>query len=276
MGKLKGSELVVKANQLIEARYRLTLVEQQIIGFAIVRAREEDKGLFADHPLTIRAVDFAAQFNCDVANAYGQLKEAIEKLFDRKVVIRGKEDDGSDFVKTVRWISEMTQIKRDRSGEINFIFAPTMIDYVTRLEKSEFTQYRLSQIGNMTSWYAIRIYELLVQYLKIRSRTITLKELKEILCIENEYSRIFDFQKWVIDVAVDQINEHTDLTVSYEPKKNGRVVDRFVFTIKSKLKPKKKLVVDRAYIEKNALPGETYETAKKRLSVGVQTEIEDL
>lgn len=274
MAKLKGSDLVVKANQLIEARYRLTLIEQQIVGFAIVRAREEQKGLFADQPITIRAYDFAAQFNCDVDNAYGQLKDAMGKLYERSVTLCGRREDGFDFVKKTRWISEANYI--NGAGEISFIFAPAMIAYVTRLDKNEFTQYKLSQIGNMTSWYAVRIYELLVQYLTAGVRTIKLSELKEMLCIEAEYPSIKDFKKWVVDVAVEQINEHTDLNISYEQIKKGRVVEGFYFKIKRKPQANKKPTVDRAYVEKNALPGETYEIAKKRLLGFVQREFEGL
>ena len=64
-------ELVVKSNRLVEASYRLTLVEQKIILFAICRAREEQRGLTADTPVTITAKDFAAQFGTNETKVYG-------------------------------------------------------------------------------------------------------------------------------------------------------------------------------------------------------------
>ncbi|MQT50325.1 RepB family plasmid replication initiator protein, partial [Pseudomonas helleri] len=42
------SEVVVKSNRLVEASYRLNLVEQQIILFAISRSRDEQLGLSPD------------------------------------------------------------------------------------------------------------------------------------------------------------------------------------------------------------------------------------
>ena len=38
----------------------------------------------------------------------------------------------------------------------------------------------------------------------------------------------------MIEVAVDQINKHSDLTVSYKPMKTGRAITDFAFKIKDK------------------------------------------
>ena len=80
-------ELVVKSNRLVEASYRLTLVEQQIILFAICRAREEQRGLSPDKPVSISALDFAAMFGTSEAMVYGQLREAMDTLYKRDVRI---------------------------------------------------------------------------------------------------------------------------------------------------------------------------------------------
>jgi plasmid replication initiation protein len=54
-----------------------------------------------------------------------------------------------------------------------------------------------------------------------------------------EYKLTADFKKWVIEIAVDQINKHSDLTVSYKPVKTGRAITDFTFKIKDKeRKPK--------------------------------------
>ena len=83
----KKTELVVKSNRLVEASYRLSMIEQQVVLYAICRAREEEKWLFADLPLTVRAQDFAKQFGIDGTNVYRQLKEAMDTLFNRHVVL---------------------------------------------------------------------------------------------------------------------------------------------------------------------------------------------
>ena len=80
------SEVVVKSNRLVEASYRLNLVEQQIILFAISRSRDEQLGLSPDKPVTIAASDFAQAFGTNETKVYGQLKEAMGDLFRRFAV----------------------------------------------------------------------------------------------------------------------------------------------------------------------------------------------
>ena len=259
-------ELVVKSNRLVEASYRLTLVEQQIILFAICRAREEQKGLSPDKPVSIAALDFSAMFGTNEAMVYGQLKEAMDTLYKRDVrIYEVHPKTGKPRVVNTRWISDKAYI--DGAGTIEITFAPKMIPYITRL-KSEFTAYRLEKIGNLSSVHAVRMYELLVQYLILGKREFEIPKLKETLGLEREYSDVIDFKKRVVDVSVKQINAHTDITTSYTQRKTGRNVTHLNFKIDAKEtvpKPVKKPSLTRAYVEKNARPGESWETARERI-----------
>jgi plasmid replication initiation protein len=231
---MKKSELVVKSNRLIEASYRLSLNEQRIILYSICRCRDEQKGLFPDLPVTITADAFAKQFpSIDKTNVYRQLKEAMDALYERSVTIHDTDPaSGHARVKKTRWVSEIAYI--DGAGNIQVVFTPEVIKYITRLE-IEFTSYQLEKVGHMTSAHAVRIYELLAQHKAIGNRTLNLKELRETLGITpDEYKLTADFKKWVIDAAVDQINKHSDLTVSYKPQKTGRAITGFVFKIRDK------------------------------------------
>lgn len=268
----KKTELVAQSNRIVEAGYRLTLVEKQIVLYAICRCREEQKGLFADLPITIRATDFAAQFGGDAGgNVYRQMREAMDSLFDRQAVIHDTDPEtGKPRVTKTRWISQASYV--DGAGHVQFIFAPAVIPYITRLE-GEFTRYQLEKISGLSSFYAVRVYELLVQYLDAGKRSIEVPWLKEVLQVADEYPRIVDFKKRVIDPAVKQINDQTDIAVKYEQRKNGRIISHLDFTIKRKPEPKqakaakagKKAVVDDAYIGKHARPGESYDGARRRL-----------
>ena len=236
---LKKSELVVKSNKLIEASYRLGMNEQRIILYSICRCREEQKGLFPDLPVTITADAFAKQFpSIGRGNVYQQLKDAMDALYERSVTIHDVDpDSGYARVKKTRWVSEAAYV--DGAGNVQVIFTPEVIKYITRLEGT-FTSYDLEKVGNMTSAYAVRIYEMLAQHRDIGNRTLNLKWLREKLQIgPDEYKLTADFKKWVIEVAVDQINKHSDLTVSYKPMKTGRAITDFAFKIKDKDKDRK-------------------------------------
>jgi plasmid replication initiation protein len=236
---MKKTELVVKSNRLVEASYRLGLNEQRIILYSICRCREEQKGLFPDLPVTITADSFAKQFpSIDKTNVYRQLKDAMDALYDRSVTIHDTDpDSGYARVKKTRWISEGAYV--DGAGNIQVIFTPEVIKYITRLE-AEFTSYQLEKVGHMTSAHAVRMYELLAQHRDVGTRTLNLAWLREALQLEpGEYKLTADFTRKVLDISVEQINKHSDITVSYKPKKTGRAITDFVFKIKSKdAKPK--------------------------------------
>jgi plasmid replication initiation protein len=253
---LNKSELVVKSNRLIEASYRLTLNEQRIILYAICRCREEQKGLLPDAPVVITADSFAKHFpSIDKGHVYHQLKEAMDALYDRSVTLyETDEETGKEQVSKTRWISKASYV--DGAGRIKVVFTPEVIKYITRLEE-EFTSYQLEKVGNMTSAYAVRIYEILAQHRHIGSRTLNLKWLREALQIgPDEYKLTADFKKWVIEVAVDQINKHSDLTVSYKPIKTGRAITDFAFKIKERKPKTASTALDQDYRDKLEASGQ--------------------
>jgi plasmid replication initiation protein len=239
MGMIAKNELVVKSNRIVEASYRLTLNEQRIILYSICRAREEQKGLFPDLPVTITAETFLKQFPAiGKQNVYNQLKDAMNALYARSVTIHDTDPaTGFPRVKETRWLSEKAYI--DGAGHVQVVFTPAVIQHITRLE-AEFTSYQLEKVGNMTSAHAIRIYEMLAQYRAIGTRELNMKWLRDALQIEShEYKLTADFTRKVLDAAVKQINDHSDLKVSYEPKKTSRAITDFVFKIKDKNAPAK-------------------------------------
>jgi plasmid replication initiation protein len=195
--------IVVKSNKLIEASYRLDLVEQRIILAAIVEARETQKGL-GEGFITLEAKRFAQTFGMEGGGVYGQLKEAMSTLFNRFIVVRDiHPESGKERVTQMRWISSASYI--DGAGAIQIRFAPDMVPYISRLE-TEFTSYRLEKIGHMTSAHAVRLYELVVQYLNIGKREFEVTWLKNALGIPGEYKAIKDFKKWVVDVVLSRIS----------------------------------------------------------------------
>ena len=262
--------VVVKSNKLIEASYRLDLIEQRIILYAIVEARETQQGL-SDGFVTLEAKRFAAMFEMDESNTYGQLKEAMDTLFGRHIVVHDiHPESGFARVSKVRWISTASYI--DGAGAVQLRFATDLLPYITRLE-TEFTSYRLEKIGRMTSVHAVRMYELLVQYLGIGKREIEIVWLKETLGIADEYPRMDNFKRRVLEPALAQINEHSDIRVSYTQRKTGRTVSHLIFAIKpepksDQVKRKKSHKLTDAEIEEQglALPGESWEAARARLN----------
>ena len=79
-----ANDLVVKSNTLINATHYLSLVEQRLIGLAITKLRQVEIAFSDEVMLEVRASDYVEAFGVDRATAYEALKEATDKLFERK------------------------------------------------------------------------------------------------------------------------------------------------------------------------------------------------
>lgn len=62
-----------------------------------------------------------------------------------------------------------------------------------------------------------------------------------------------NFKRKVLDLAVNELNKNTDIKVSYEQHKKGRVITGFSFKIKEKNKDKAKKLKDVTPRDKNTL-----------------------
>ena len=261
---MPNENVVAKSNRLVEASYRLSLVEQQMILFAICRAREEQKGLSSTTWLTLDSKAFAAAFGTDPKNAYRQLAEAAATLYDRSITMYDNIGDPRKI--ETRWIQAKAKI--DARGHVQLKFADDVIPYLTRLE-TEFTMYRLEKIGKLSSAYAVRMYELLLQFAntKQKSREFAIPDLRKTMGLsELEYRTMDNLKRRVIDVAVAQINAHTDLTTSYTQQRTGRTITHLTFAIKLKPAPKPKPPAPARIAEKPApAPTTDRETAKTRI-----------
>jgi len=225
--------LVVKDNALIDASYNLDLVEQRLILLAIVEARESGKGINANDPLTVHAESYINQFGVHRNTAYQALKDACKDLFARQFSYQEISAKGNTINKMSRWVSEVGYI--DNEAMVQLIFAPAIVPMITRLEE-QFTKYELEQISNLNSAYAVRLYEILIAWRSTgKTPIIEIGQFrKKIGVLDTEYLRSDNFKKWIIELPIKQINEHTDITVSYEQHKKGRSIYGFSFTFKQK------------------------------------------
>ena len=219
--------LIVKSNRLVEASYRLDLSEQRLILLAINQARDLGVSITADSFLTIRASNYAKIFGTDMPTAYKQLSGAVKTLYQRSVRLHDiHPESGKARVIDVRWVSSVAYV--EGAGLVQIKFTNDIVPLITVLE-SEFTSYKIKSVAQMTSTYAIRLYELLMQWKNSGVREIDLEKFKQILQVEGQYPALKDFKNRVLDLAITQINQFSDLDVSYENIKLGRKVTGFMF-----------------------------------------------
>lgn len=234
-------DLVVKDNALINASYNLDLVEQRLILLAIVEARESGRGINANNPLEVHADSYINQFGVHRNTAYQALKEACKDLFARQFSYQEKKANGNTRNVMSRWVSQIAY--NDNEATVDLIFAPAVVPFITRLEE-QFTKYELQQVSSLSSAYAIRLYELLIQWRSAgKTPIIELQEFRKKLgVLDNEYLRMAHLKERVLELSIIQINKHTDICVTYEQHKRGRSISGFSFGFKQKKKDSLPLV----------------------------------
>ena len=266
-------QLVVKSNHIIEASYRLSVAEQRVILSAISQVRR-------DQPVTdtvlysVTAAEIAQLCGTDPKTAYRDLQTAAERLQTRRVTLLLEPDGVTIRSKRRRvtcWVQTVDYI--DQEGRIEMRFGKDILPYLTGLQR-EFTRYALSDVAKMTSAYGIRLYEVLVQWPE-GHRVVEVPDLRRWLQLEDRYPLMADLRRWVIEPAIEQINEHSPLMVSWSQRKTGRRVTHLVFDYAPK-KPTKAVSkaptkrktgkISDAEIAKQARPGESWEAARARLT----------
>ena len=232
-------KIVVKDNVLIQASYTLDTVEQRLILLAIAEARETGQGITENSLLEVHASSYINTFGVEKHTAYTVLKNASKSLFDRYVTYHDiNPKTGRDRSFHCRWVDKIGY--EQQSGIVFLRFTQDIVPLITRLEE-HFTKYELQQVAHLTSAYAIRLYELIIQWRSASKTPILPLDIfrNQIGVEQGQYKTMSNFKKFVLDFAVQQINEHTDITIKYEQHKIGRAITGFSFTFEKKEKNKK-------------------------------------
>ena len=173
---------------------------------------------------SLSASEYAKEFNIDVANAYGILKEATDKLMKTSFSIR------MDF--GIRKINVCSQADyKSNQGRIDIEFTPNIMPHLAELGKN-FTMYNLNEIAGFGSIYTTRLYELLMQFKTTGALKITVADLRfKHGCVEI-LTRYNNFKQKAIDHAINEINSQWTLDIKYKEIKTGRTVTDLIFTFK--------------------------------------------
>lgn len=231
--KMSNTALVVKSNKLIEASYRLGLIEAKVI-LKLASLIKKDEVILKDYHVS--AKELMHEINLGERN-YDELKKATAGLVSKTANIQ--ESDGElqiSFLASAKHYN-----KGMKKGMIRFRFDPALKPYLLQL-KEKFTAFRLENTLNLRSVYAIRVYELLKQYEGIKKRKIELQEFREILGIKNtEYKLYSNFKSRVILSAQRELKKKTDISFEFEEIKTGRSVTAILFSISKNKEAEKPL-----------------------------------
>lgn len=225
------SDLIVQHNNLIEARYHLTLQEKRLMCWLASQVKRTDED-FKEHELSIK--DFSALVGIKGDHLYKALDTITHKLMQKIITIRSLSKKGFTKVALLGGVKYY-----EGAGTVKLSFHPYLRPYMLQLQE-RFTQISLGEIIGLRSVHAIRIYELLKQYESIGTRDIPLSDLRECCGIkESQYRKFNNFKKDVLVRAKREIDGKTDLSIEYEEIKQSRKIVSIRFFIKKNQKPVK-------------------------------------
>ncbi len=223
---MKRQELkVFQSNKFTESRQEFTLNEKRVMQFIIAKIKPIDTE-FIEYVLPISEIADMANITAD--NMYKFGKTLMISMIGKFILL---EDEKTQRAKAFNYFHHIDY----HNGEITI----QLHEYVHHLflelkkDKINFTAYELTEFMTLTSTYAQRIYELLKQYnrSKNRERTIELKELRNMLAIEeNKYTRFGNFRVNILELAHKLIEENTTLRYKWEATtKRGRKIHSIRF-----------------------------------------------
>lgn len=208
---VKNDKLIYQHNVITSGRYDYSACMLDIL-FMVLSCLEKDKLKYTIHAQDIEEIT-GRKWN------YKQLREATESIGSRMFEIETPERHRQ------MWLFEYVDyIKGTGSFEIKI--NETAKPYFFEL-KNNFTALQLKSVLNCSSKYAKRLYAIACQWRSVGTKRFEIPELKNMLGLidkkgNEQFERISDFKKFVLEIARNQISENTDIEIDYELKKRGR------------------------------------------------------
>ncbi len=211
-------------NALTNARYDYTELQQDLMFFVISKLNPDNKDSYSLNIMELSKLT-GKKYNASY------LHKATADMGSRVFEILTKESYEQI------WMFQRVKYHLGQ-GIIEFDLTKHILPYLFDL-KNNFTSYELAAALRLSSKYAKRIYQLCSQWKDLgETRNYDLQDLKKMLGLLDEkgnekMKQLIDLRINVLDVAVKQINEHTELNISYTLEKVGRSFKSIIFTVKS-------------------------------------------
>ena len=223
---MRKKQTLTEHNDLITAHYDMSAPEQDIFSLVLAQLKQEDPPDYRYH-VSIKEIEMLTKKRVDYAKVEGYAKKLIGRVC--KVIKENGDPLYASMISDAEHVRGGGYFKIGVSPQIR----PYLFDF-----KTNFTRYQLRMFGPLRSKYSKRIYKMLCQFKSTGIMRISVEELKMRLKLLDPKTgkEVFakdwtKFTKKVLEVAKEEINEHTDLRCSYEAQKTGRKFTHLEFKI---------------------------------------------
>lgn len=220
---MKGTLKLKQSNNLILATHRMNIQQMRLFFYACSQYQ-------GNLDIEVSIDDINRVLTEDTGNRGGNQRELVKETIPtlmRNALVHIDDENGE------RWSVAITDsyIKKD-TNTVNFTFNKSIQKELEELRG--YTWMYLSQLTGMSSTYSVRLYE----FFAMRLGTINTKEtfdfdinkLRIYLDCVNKYSQFEAFDRRVLQQAKKEINEKTNIKMSYKKIKTGRSITSIKFT----------------------------------------------
>ena len=162
-----------------------------------------------------------------------RLQKYVESIMQKTVSVPDKRARGGWKVYTLFEYAECSQDDNEQWW-IDLTCTAMAKKLFFNLEKIGYVRYQLSNVLPLVSKHSVLLYLYLLDNRFRRDWTVSLDELREKVfrCNSEFYKENYkNFKQDILNKAIKEVNEKTDLTFGYEAVKTGRKVTDIAFTL---------------------------------------------
>ena len=226
---------IYQANPLIESRKPMNTLEMRLFLLALQNVNPHISKNDKYYDKSFRELHLTPS---EVKEIFGhgeylhRLEQVCQKLAQRTVAIH---KDNGDFT----YYSLFGFIRYEAADGLRIKFNEDMRPLILDILESgyPYTKIDMKQIFQLSSAYAMRLLELMLQYRGLMTgtkivRSLQVEDIRFYLNVpDGAYSKMQDFKRRVLDAPIQEINQKTQYILSYESIKKGRKITGFVFTM---------------------------------------------
>jgi plasmid replication initiation protein len=211
-------------NALTNARYEYTEMQLDLLFFLISKLRKDQQDRV--YELNVKDLSTLTGKKYNAAYLHKATADMGSRVFEVQTETRYRQ----------LWMFQRVDYLLGQ-GIIEIKLTEDILPYLFDL-KDNFTSYTLAAALRLNSKYAKRIYQLCSQWKNLgETKKYDLQDFKKMLSLlddkgNEKMERISVLREKVLDIAVKQINEHTELHISYKLEKRVRTFKNIVFTVK--------------------------------------------
>ncbi len=222
--KIDKNATLKQSNNLTVARYTLSLLEQRLM-YAI--CSQIDKNATDFEKIRFSVKDLAELCNIRGDRKYDDIKRISVKLLKRIVTIPTA--DGGEYI--THWLQSQRYYTSDSS--IEFKIDSDLRNELLQLKKAYINTPVLMLTG-FKKKYSSRMYLILKKMIKIGDFEYSLDFFRETFQLADTYKKFSNIKNGVLEPAINELNEKSDLEVKHEYIKEGRFYTKIHFSIRLK------------------------------------------